>query len=209
MDLRFLPVLVLGFCLSSSAPTHEECETMVTPKSLEDPSPLFHRWTFVMGFANHSVYQNMLTTTQSSWTRLSQLADHKEIAMHQSNKMNEKCFHSQTNVTIEGNTAKIELVNVTSELQVIPTHCDKCVALKVHSEAKHLNNVLHFLNYTFTAPDVFQNEAFYLMSTESMVEEADLDYFKKQAACLGFHGEPDFVYDPKNSFCEENEGLHI
>lgn len=33
----------------------------------------------------------------------------------------------------------------------------------------------------------------------STLKDSDLEHFKKQASCLGFSGEPDFHYNPKNS----------
>ncbi|KAK9527090.1 hypothetical protein VZT92_015752 [Zoarces viviparus] len=41
------------------------------------------------------------------------------------------------------------------------------------------------------------------------LEDSHLDHFKRQASCLGFSKDPDFIYDPKNGFCAEGEGRKI
>ncbi|KAF1382103.1 hypothetical protein PFLUV_G00160970 [Perca fluviatilis] len=39
--------------------------------------------------------------------------------------------------------------------------------------------------------------ALYLLGREATLKDSDLERFKQQASCLGFSGEPDFLYDPK------------
>ncbi|XP_078032211.1 uncharacterized protein LOC117263354 isoform X4 [Epinephelus lanceolatus] len=46
-------------------------------------------------------------------------------------------------------------------------------------------------------------------SRVSTLTDSEMEYFKKQASCLGFSREPDFLYDHKNGYCAEGEGIKM
>merc|ERR1712137_698919 len=102
MNLWFsVPFLFAGLYLSSSAPTPEECQRMVTPLSLGDPNMLYGRSNFIMGYSDHEVYDSILKVTDSSWVKFTPSPyDVNTVLMSQENRINGTCSGSTINVTI-------------------------------------------------------------------------------------------------------------
>ncbi|WP_289465602.1 hypothetical protein, partial [Klebsiella pneumoniae] len=127
-------VLVAGWFLCSSALLPEECQPLVTPLSLADPSMMYGRTNFIMGYTDHPAFNNILKVTDSSWLTISQSpANPKEAIMDEMNKINGKCFSLAINLTIDGDTATAKfylplIINTTSVFNVLPS-CDGCLVL--------------------------------------------------------------------------------
>ncbi|XP_078032209.1 uncharacterized protein LOC117263489 isoform X1 [Epinephelus lanceolatus] len=101
------------------------------------------------------------------------------------------------------------VANLTSALQLLPS-CDSCLLFNVNSTARNLKKLLDKMNFNSNVTeDEINFQALYLMSRESTLKDSDLEHFKQQASCLGFSREPDFLYDPKNEFCAEGEGVKM
>uniref|UniRef100_UPI0037E8A229 uncharacterized protein n=1 Tax=Semicossyphus pulcher TaxID=241346 RepID=UPI0037E8A229 len=202
--------LVVGLFLSSSAMTPEECKPLITPLSMADPSSMFGRVNFIMGYNDNEIFNDILKITQSSWMDMSlSLSNPDEVVMAQENRINGTCIVTTASATIDGDTAKVSLVNVTSTFQSLPT-CEGCLALSINSTSINISKLLHVMNLSSTSVGPqFTSFAVYLMANTSTVQDSDLEHFKKQASCLGFTGEPGFHYDPKNGFCEEGEFMKI
>ena len=62
--------LVVGLLLSSSAVTPEECQPLVTPLSLADPSMMYDRMNFIMGYVDNNAYDAILKSTKRSWGKI-------------------------------------------------------------------------------------------------------------------------------------------
>ncbi|KAI3359015.1 hypothetical protein L3Q82_015399, partial [Scortum barcoo] len=199
MNLPFSRLLVVvGLFLSSSALTPEECQPLLTPLSLDDPSVMYNRSNFIAGYTNNDIYNGILKVTQSSWLKLTPTSNSKVVVMSQENMINGACFASAVNVTIDGNTATTSIGNISSSLHLLPS-CEGCLLFSIESTVRDLDKVLQFMKLNSTVIVEEHNvRALYLMARESMVKDSDLEHFKQQASCLGFSGEPDFHYDPKN-----------
>lgn len=115
--------------------------------------------------------------------------------------------------------------NITSEFHVLPS-CQGCLVFSINNTARNLNKIPQLLKIggTFPEEEVIIR-AVYLLGrmertresnslisypkhssilfllfpgSESTLKDSDLERFKQQASCLGFSGEPDYHYDPKN-----------
>ncbi len=216
MNLLFSSLfLVAGLFLCSSAPTHEECQPLVTPLSMADPSKIYGRVNVLMGYTDHDVFNHILKVTDSSWIKLSQSPlGPNEVLMTEENKMNGRCFGSSVNITIDGNTLTTapylpSIANITSVFHVLPS-CDDCLVLSVNTTASNLDQFVMLLNISSSVThEEITVHSLYLMGRESTVKDSDVEHFKKQASCHGFTKEPDFVYDTKKGFCTEGEGLKL
>uniref|UniRef100_A0A665U2P1 Uncharacterized LOC115051367 n=1 Tax=Echeneis naucrates TaxID=173247 RepID=A0A665U2P1_ECHNA len=176
----------------------EECQPLVTPVSLADPSVLYGKINVIAGYTDHQVFNEILKVTDSSWLKISESpVDPKKLVMTEENKLNGKCFSSSVNFTIEGNTAVTE-ANITSNFKVLPS-CEGCLVLSVNVTAGDISKLLGLMNITTPiTDDELHVQAVYLMAKESTLKDSDLEHFKKQASCLGFDREPDYVHDTKN-----------
>ncbi|KAM9839064.1 uncharacterized protein ACBR49_017730 [Aulostomus maculatus] len=193
-------------CLGSSAPTPEECQQLVTPLSLADPSMLYGRMNFIMGYADDEVFKAILKLTDSSWIETMPSAD-GEVQMIERNKINGTCIRATVNVTISDNRGTTSLTNVTSSFHALPA-CDDCLVLSINCTVKNLLNLLKMMKIKPTAEaDEVNAQVIYLFAKKETLKDSDLEQFKKQAACLGFSGDPNFHYDPKKGFCGEDEGV--
>ncbi|XP_074469161.1 uncharacterized protein LOC141754159 [Sebastes fasciatus] len=202
--------LVAGLFLSSSALTPEECQPLVTPLSLADPSMMYGRWSVIMGYNDLEEFNAILKITESAWMNISTSPSSPNGAViTQEEKMNGTCFGYNVNVTIDGNTLSVKFANISSVTHLLPT-CDGCLLFNIHSTARNVDKVLQMMNINseVTGEEV-KFHALYLMARESTLKDSDMEHFKKQASCLGFSREPDFLYDPKNGFCAEGEGIKM
>ncbi|XP_062291825.1 uncharacterized protein LOC133996252 [Scomber scombrus] len=210
MNLWFsVHFLLAALHLSSSAPTHEECSALVSHLSLSDPSVMYGRLNFIMGYADHEAYSSILKMTESSWIKISPSPDDvQSILMSQENRINGSCSGSTTKVTIQGDTLSTDVYNVTSSFHVHRTGSD-CFSFSINSTARNLGKLLRLMKLDGPFPDEITSRAFYVFSRETTVKDSDLENFKKQASCFGFTKEPDFHFDPKKEFCAEGEGIRV
>ncbi|XP_070778314.1 saxitoxin and tetrodotoxin-binding protein 1-like [Enoplosus armatus] len=199
--------LVVGLFLSSSALTPEECQPLITPLSLVDPSMMYGRTNFIMGYTDNDVFNTMLKSTESSWMKITPIGP-KELLMSQMNKINGTCFASKANATIDGNTATTSLINITSTFHILPS-CEGCLIFSINSTARNFDKWLDLMKFNSAVKEEFTARTLYLMGSNSTLTDSDLERFKQQASCLGFSREPDFHYDPKKGFCVEGEGSRM
>ncbi|XP_075306490.1 uncharacterized protein LOC142368244 [Odontesthes bonariensis] len=196
---------------SSSALTPEECQPLVTPLSLADPSVMEGKFYFHAGYTDHEVHKAILKITDSSWTKFTASPSSKtEILMSQENKINGTCFGSTSNMTTEGNTVSVTFANTTSTSQVLPS-CDTCLVFFINCTIRNTKKLFEAMKISNpTGTDEFEARSVYLYGTEVTLKDSDLEHFKKQASCFGFSGELDYHFDPeKTGVCEEGEGIRI
>ncbi|XP_028453881.1 uncharacterized protein LOC114568466 [Perca flavescens] len=201
--------LVAGLFLSCSALTSEECQPFVTPLSLVDPSMMYGRSNILAGYVDHNFYKGILKMTASSWLNFTASQSANEVVMFQQNKMNKTCVSASVKITIDGNTATTSLANTTSVFHFLPT-CDGCLGMSIDTTVRDLDKLATMLKLNVDVSGEEVNvRSLYLLVREATLKDSDLEHFKQQASCLGFSGEPDFVYDPKKGFCAEGEGLKL
>uniref|UniRef100_A0A8C9ZB05 Uncharacterized LOC116064682 n=1 Tax=Sander lucioperca TaxID=283035 RepID=A0A8C9ZB05_SANLU len=201
--------LVAGLFLSCSALTSEECQPLVEPLSLVDPSMMYGRSNILVGYVDHDLYKGVLKTTDSSWLNFTASTSTNEVVMSQGTKMNKTCLSTSVKVTIDGNTATTSIGNTTSVFHMLPS-CDGCLLMSINTTTRDLDKAATIMKLNVDLPGGELNvHSLYLLGREETLKDSDLERFKQQASCLGFSGEPDFLYDPKKGFCAEGEGLKL
>ncbi|XP_042362151.1 uncharacterized protein LOC121957579 [Plectropomus leopardus] len=202
-------LLVALLFLSSSALTPEECRPVLAPLSLDEPSVIHGRWNFLLGYTDYPVFSEILQLTESSWINVASSSGAKDMVMSQENRINGSCTASTSSLTIDGNTLTASVANFTSVFHLLPT-CDSCLVMSINTSGKAFDKFLEKLKFhSDNTEDVVHARSLYLMSRESTLKDSDLEHFKQQASCLGFTGELNFHYDPKNDFCAEGEGVKL
>ncbi|XP_041664231.1 uncharacterized protein LOC121523405 [Cheilinus undulatus] len=207
MDLRFSSLLLaVGLFLRSSALAADECESLLKPLTLDDPSVLHGKMHFIMGYTDGDLFKAILKTTTSSWVEISQApSDSSVLLMSQGNLMNGTCSGSDVTVTIQSGTARAQMGDTISHFQSLQT-CDGCLVFNINTTVRNLNRYLTQVNLGGIKEEESDNtRSLYLMANETTVQDSVLEHFKKQASCLGFTGEPDFHHKPENRFCEKDE----
>ncbi|XP_068424940.1 uncharacterized protein [Clinocottus analis] len=201
--------LLAGLFLSSWALTPEECRPLIEPLPLT-PSMVSGKSHFLLGYADHEVYKDILKNTESYWVNASVSTSSPDtVDMSTWSKINGSCLSVSVKSTMSGNTGTTSFGNIVSEFHLLPT-CEGCLLMSINSTATDLDKLLRAMNINVNiTAEKISIQTLYLMAKETTVKDSDLEQFKQQASCLGFTGEPNFIYDPKNDFCAEDEGLKM
>ncbi|XP_071375295.1 saxitoxin and tetrodotoxin-binding protein 1-like [Centroberyx affinis] len=192
MFLRYsVYFLIAGLYLSSSAPTPEDCQRLLTPLPLDDLTKMHGRWNFITGFTDHKLFEDILKTVDSSWILVKPSpSSNNTLIMAEENLMNGKCNTSTAVMTVVGDTVNVAHENnISSTFQMLPS-CADCELLLISSTIKEVDTPIRSL---------------YMLGRSSALEESDVETLRQQAECLGFSQPPNFHYDPKNEFCPEVE----
>ncbi|KAM9737824.1 uncharacterized protein ACNS7B_013375 [Menidia menidia] len=202
-------ILSVALFLSSSAPTPEECQPLVTPLLITD-SLMGKKFNFYAGFTDQEIYRDVLKITDSSWITFTESPSNKsEVIMSQENRLNGTCFGSKAKIDMTGEMIETRLPNMTWTLQRLPS-CDTCLVLEINSTMTNNKDMLNFIKLDrVSVPDEIQARAVYLFSTELTVKDSDLEHFKKQASCFDFSGELHYLFNPEKTFCKEGEGIKL
>ncbi|XP_031157045.1 uncharacterized protein LOC116050958 isoform X2 [Sander lucioperca] len=161
---------------------------------------MYGRSNFLVGYVDHDFSKGILKITDSSWLNVTASTSANEVVMSQENKMNGTCLASSVKVTIDGNTATTSIANTTSVFHLLPS-CEGCLLLSIKATARDLDKLTTMmkLNVAVSGEEI-NIRSLYLLGREATLKDSDLERFKQQASCLGFSGEPDFLYDPKKRF---------
>ncbi|XP_034456458.1 uncharacterized protein LOC117770818 [Hippoglossus hippoglossus] len=199
--------LVVGLFVCSAAPTPEECSQLVAPLSGDIASKMHGSWNFLVGYTQGELFNHFLKITESSRLHITNSSD-GEVGFSENNKMNGQCFSSSSKATIDGDTATVSTMNVTSVFHVLSSS-DDCLVFNINSTIGNLDQMLRFMNISISGAEGTTVQSLYLMGRESTVKDSDLEHFKHQASCLGFSGEPDYHHDLKKDFCTEGESVKL
>ncbi|XP_008329141.1 uncharacterized protein LOC103393827 [Cynoglossus semilaevis] len=203
--------LLAGLILCSSAPTQDECETLLQPVSLKNIAKFYGRFNIITVFAE-GVYDKIMSSMESSWINntAGTLDGVEALAMSEVNKINGKCFSAKSTMKLVEDKVLAEYANITTSFHVLPGSEDVMVFSCNSTFSGDIDGLLQFLNLdVLGSPPEGVIRSLYLMSHHTTVKDSDLKQFKQQASCLGFQGEPVFQYDPKNGFCSEDETIKV
>uniref|UniRef100_A0A8C7ZFL9 Apolipoprotein M n=1 Tax=Oryzias sinensis TaxID=183150 RepID=A0A8C7ZFL9_9TELE len=190
-------LLLAGIFLDVFAATPEECQLLVTPLSLADPSVILGKTNFLAGYTNYGAFKSILKATESSWLNITESNITSEVLMSQENRINGTCLGSTVAMTLEGQSAKVAFADMNSVLSVLPS-CDGCFVFYINFTATNVKKLLEHINVSDKASaDEAQGSSLYLMGKQLTLSPSDLEHFRKQASCLGFMGEPDFLFNPE------------
>ncbi|XP_071375296.1 uncharacterized protein [Centroberyx affinis] len=184
MFLRYsVYFLIAGLYLSSSAPTPEDCQRLLTPLPLENLTKIHGRWNFIEGFTDHEIFDSILKTVNSTWFRITPSpSSNNTLTVSEENMMNGKCHNSVHNMTVIDDTMVFTYYNSTSTVQTLQA-CSDCLVFSIGSILSDVGVIVSSLN---------------VLGRSSALEESDLETFRQQAECLRLSQPPNFHYDPKN-----------
>ncbi|XP_061902889.1 uncharacterized protein LOC133650087 [Entelurus aequoreus] len=201
--MKMLTCLVFLFASFSSAATDDECSPLTTPLSLDDRHKLVGTRTFISGYTDHDVYNAILNITQGSLMTFNESTlNDKDMFLYEEMKMNGTCYGTKLNISIDHNLASATMGSISSTMHFLPT-CEGCQVLSINSTARDMKTFLESFHIYVpnNTDDEMKVHALYLFASGDGVKDSDLDYFNKQAHCLGFSGEVNFVSDPKEGSC--------
>ncbi|KAJ4944185.1 hypothetical protein JOQ06_012730 [Pogonophryne albipinna] len=169
---------------------------------------MYGRSYILAGYNDNDVFKATLKTLESAWMNVTDSPS--GVFMSQFNKLNGTCLllRETVNVTFDGNTASMSFINMSTTMLILPGGNGLTVT-SVNSTVKHFDLVLEKLNIPSENREEISLRALYLMGREATLKDSDLEAFKKQASCLGFSGEPQFIYNPKNGFCTEEDSIKM
>nr|XP_033933076.1 uncharacterized protein LOC117440985 [Pseudochaenichthys georgianus] len=208
MCLRGL-LLVSGLFLGSWALTPEECQPLMTPLSLADPSMMYNRSHFLVGYSTSAVFGAMLKQMESSWCNISPSpSDPTGVVLVHDDKLNGVCMTTTATYYRERHS-----LSVSEELLL--QHLPPAAELRRLSGPQHEHHGPKHGHHAQAAETQHPRwrerrsnlRCLYLLGRETTLKDSDFEDFKKQASCLGFSGEPQFIYDSKNGFCAEGESV--
>ncbi|XP_070992434.1 saxitoxin and tetrodotoxin-binding protein 2-like [Oncorhynchus clarkii lewisi] len=177
-------LLALASLNAASAPL---CKELVKPLVLEDHTEIYGKWVYVMGSADHSVFQKALGTLKSSWIELSATSDHQVVTLRWGDRIDGKCLVGATNATISGTTSTVH------------------IHLSEH-KGKYLETCPDCLLWSDTSRNGDITGRYLLLFTRSgKMDPTYPDTYKNQAECLNFP-ETHHTYDGKTElFPDDNQ----
>ncbi|CAB1421505.1 unnamed protein product [Pleuronectes platessa] len=199
--------LVVGLFVCSAAPTPEECSQLVSPLSEDIGSKMLGSWNVLACYTQGELFHHILKITESSRLTITNSSD-GGVEYSEHNKMKGQCFSSVAHVKIDGDTATVSMLNITSVFHVLSSS-DDFLVFNVNSTIGNLDQTLNFMNISLSGVEGTTAHSVYLMGRETRVKDSDLERFKRQASCLGFSREPDFHHDQKKDFCTEAESVKL
>uniref|UniRef100_A0A3B4Z779 Uncharacterized protein n=1 Tax=Stegastes partitus TaxID=144197 RepID=A0A3B4Z779_9TELE len=202
--------LFAALVVSCSAVMLDECGPLIKPLSMDRPDVMYGRSNFLVGYSDSKIFNDIMNITLSAWLNISASPDGEGgLVLTEENNMNGTCIGSTMNLTIENDVARGAFADLQSGFQLLPT-CEGCLLFTINSTSKNIKKVLEVFKINTSVEDSeFQARSLYLLSRETTVTDADIEKLKKQASCLGFVGEPNFVYNPDHGFCKEGEGIRL
>uniref|UniRef100_A0A8C2XCK4 Uncharacterized protein n=1 Tax=Cyclopterus lumpus TaxID=8103 RepID=A0A8C2XCK4_CYCLU len=176
--------LVAGLFLSSWALTPEECRPLITPLSMTPSMVSLH----LSGF----VYEALALKQNSAiWEVPPQFMPLALALLYQKNigRFSVEMINIQFLSSVD---------NFTSLNHMLPT-CDGCLLYSFNRTVTYLDKMYKKmgLNDDITAEEHIMS-GLHLFARGTTLKDSELEHFRKQASCLGFNREPDFIYDPKN-----------
>ncbi|XP_041665949.1 uncharacterized protein LOC121524571 [Cheilinus undulatus] len=196
--------LILGLFLSSSATSVEECRALITPLSTFEPQ--LGRWNFIMGFIDSNPHKVLFKTTKTHWTEYIKTGSVSHPVYKQliGIKHPTYCKYGSFPMTLHSNTALVDKSNFTCTHHSLPT-CQNCLLYLVNARNNDITVNSGDNPDPQAIPEVKYYRAFYLMAKANHINHSDYVHALKQAKCLGFTGDPDFILDPKSEYCEKRD----
>ncbi|XP_053727287.1 uncharacterized protein LOC128762798 [Synchiropus splendidus] len=199
-------LLVAGLALGTSAPAHEDCQEHTKVMPLSDLSKLHGKMNFIMGFNGHKLERHVVELMNSGTIHLA-AAEHGGVILTQELKVNGTCMHLVINATIEHDTAVGNIMDVLTNRYTLYESPDGTLVTAVNSTHTKAKTFLKrfSVDKEFDGEDELNTRSFYVFANEKVVSDETKEHFKKQAACLGFHDPPSFIYDGVTDICPPPE----
>ncbi|XP_037548958.1 uncharacterized protein LOC119425502 [Nematolebias whitei] len=193
------------FCHKLSIPISEECQPIVTPLSLDDPSVIFGNWVLVWSVSDHDEGHSLLASVSSSHVEFKALHDNQGVEFIERNiylGSHDSCTVYYSNLTkatgdADQNTLKtssirketdgvVQEYNDTGVVDFYKT-CADCLLMNYKTST---HRYLLFYKKEGSHQDVEQHKTHH-------------DDHKKLAECLRFPHHQPFIYNGKADFCHK------
>jgi len=182
MSVQFcLALLALSSLTAAADP---DCEELTKP--LEDRSQVSGKWIYHVGTTSTEEGLKELKAITNSWLELSPIAGSEDLILRWADKVGEKCVHGSVNSTYTGNSTLVTFTfNITSH-EHTGTNLKTCPDCMVWSDTAVSIS---------TDGEIKKSKNLYLFTKSGKLDDAHLEVFKKQAACLDFPAEFHFGGD--------------
>ncbi|XP_077417831.1 uncharacterized protein LOC144049079 [Vanacampus margaritifer] len=168
----FLGLLALSYLTASS---DLSCEELVSP--LDDRNLISGKWIFNVGTSDNKDFLDELKTIVSSWIELSPVPNSDNFTMIWRDKIDDKCTSDNVTSTFPNTSGNVQSHYSTSEEIHSETYlktCPDCLLL-IDTMILKMPNLRHL-----------KGRFFALLTKSGTLDDAQLEVFKKQAACLKF-----------------------
>ncbi|KAK5933081.1 hypothetical protein CgunFtcFv8_004737 [Champsocephalus gunnari] len=170
---------------------------------------MYNRSYLLVGYSTSATFAAILKQMESSWWNISPSPfDPTGVVIFHVDKLNGVCLSTTANITIESDTASTSVRNFFSSTFHLLPGCDGCLVLIMNTTVQNMDTMVKLLKLNIAvAAEEVNLRTLYLLGREATLKDSDFEDFKKQASCLGFSGEPQFIYDSKNGVCTEGESV--
>ncbi|XP_026216619.1 uncharacterized protein LOC113162604 isoform X2 [Anabas testudineus] len=170
----------LLFMVSASHSAPLACEDLVRPVDQLDLRQLEGRWAMVAGSLSYPPFIERLRRRDSASLTFSSNTSDSVIVFSRSARVDNKCYHSSHNITLEGNSFTHD--NNSVHTTFFYTSCPDCILVSCNVESG-------------------KRRHFYLLSRRRQLEEKEMEEFRAQVECLNMP--PPVVLDPTKELCPE------
>ncbi|KAM9818464.1 uncharacterized protein LOC133150970 isoform X1 [Syngnathus typhle] len=180
--------LILAFTFLSagfSAPLTSDCDTLTQQVEIQSRDPLLGVWTFA-GESTDMPGSKVLTKmfVENVWGKVFAANESDSIFVFQVQKMLGRCYSVTSKLTLVNNTLHMEHPLSASEV-LLRTSCSDCILLLS-------NTTLGERTYRIMQ----------LLTRRPKLTSAEIDEFKRQAACLNLP--PPAILDADKGFCPDS-----
>ncbi|XP_034450645.1 uncharacterized protein LOC117767279 [Hippoglossus hippoglossus] len=185
-----LCLALLALCSLTTA-SDPECAELLKP--LEERGQVSGKWIFHVGTSDNEESLKGLKDFNSSRIELSPIPDSDNMTLRWMDRVNGKCIHGDVTGTFLRNDSEVTFhFNIHTHEHV----------------GKHLKTCAGCILWTDTIVwrengETKQGRHLFLFTKSGKLDDADLDVFKKQAACLNLRAE--FHFGETTDLCPEEE----
>uniref|UniRef100_UPI0037E99762 uncharacterized protein n=1 Tax=Semicossyphus pulcher TaxID=241346 RepID=UPI0037E99762 len=191
MSVQFcLALLALS---SLTAADDSGCNELIKP--LQDRSRLSGQWIFVAGTSNDKEVLEELKISTSIWMELSLYPDRDDVNIHVAENVTEECIYGKVNLTFSGNSTMISHNNSSTDGPKHWKHLATCPDCALWTD----DSVSPGRNKETRA----KARILFLFTRSGTLDAAQLEVFKKQAACLNFLSE--FHFGELKDLCPDKK----
>jgi len=190
MSVKFcLALLALSSLTAASDP---DCEELIKP--LEGRSQAAGKWIFHVGTSSQEDALRELKTVSSSWIEFAPIPGSDDMALRWGDKMNGKCDIGGVNATVSENSTSVTFSYNDTHHEHVGNHLKTCPDCLLWSDT----------SVSFgTSGEKIKGRNLYLFTKSGKLDDAQLEVFKKQAACLNFAA--DFHFGQITDLCADEK----
>ncbi|XP_029296056.1 uncharacterized protein LOC115013719 [Cottoperca gobio] len=188
MSVQFRLAL-LALC-SLAAASDPSCEDLLKP--LEDRSRVSGKWIFYAGASDNEELMKTLRIIKNSWIDLSLIPDSDNLTVRWGDKIDGKCHYGGVNSSFSGNYTRVTFTFNATDHEHVGKHLVTCPDCILWTDT----------TATLGNAENTSGRNFYLFTKAGKLDDTDLEFVKKQAACLNFP--PEFHFGDNTDLCPDD-----